>query len=155
VLFRSFGFLPAKSGQRQAALKTVSALPYALVFHEAPHRILESVADMTKVLGAERVLLIARELSKSFETLQRLPLNEAADWLRADPMRQKGEFTLIVSGATKKLIPDEAERLLRLFLAEDLSMKQASKLAAMLSGHGKNELYARALIIRGQSAEDK
>jgi 16S rRNA (cytidine1402-2'-O)-methyltransferase len=146
-----FGFLPAKSGQRQAALKTVSVLPYALVFYEAPHRILESVADMTSILGAERLLLIARELSKQFETLRRLPLGEAADWLAADPMRQKGEFSLIVSGATAASAPDESERLLRLFLAENLPVKQAAKLAATLSGHSKNELYARALaLLSGQ-----
>ncbi|MDR2366326.1 MAG: 16S rRNA (cytidine(1402)-2'-O)-methyltransferase [Zoogloeaceae bacterium] len=150
-----FGFLPAKSGQRQAALQTVATLPYALVFYEAPHRVLESVADMAAILGAERALLIAREISKTFETLHRLPLNKAVDWLRADPMRQKGEFTLIVSGATaKENAPETAERLLRLFLAEDLPIKQASKLAATLSGRNKNELYARALTIRGQSTEN-
>ncbi|MDR2625884.1 MAG: 16S rRNA (cytidine(1402)-2'-O)-methyltransferase [Zoogloeaceae bacterium] len=149
-----FGFLPSRSGPRRAALKTLAALPYALVFYEAPHRILESVADMTQELGAERTVLIARELSKQFETIQRLPLGEAADWLAADPMRQKGEFALIVSGATKAPPADEAKRLLRLFLAENLPMKQAAKLAATLSGHGKNELYAYALEIRGQRTED-
>ncbi|MDR1351208.1 MAG: 16S rRNA (cytidine(1402)-2'-O)-methyltransferase [Zoogloeaceae bacterium] len=147
-----FGFLPTRGGQRQAALKAVSTLPCALVFYEAPHRILESVTDMAKVLGATRALLIAREISKQFETLHRLPLGEAADWVAADPMRRKGEFTLVVSGATEVPPADEAERLLRLFLAENLPVKQAARLAATLSGCGKNELYAHALTLRNLCA---
>ncbi|MDR0736387.1 MAG: 16S rRNA (cytidine(1402)-2'-O)-methyltransferase [Zoogloeaceae bacterium] len=150
-----FGFLPSRSGQRRAALKTIASLSCALAFYEAPHRILESVADMYEELGAGRTLLIARELSKQFETLRRLPLGEAADWLAADPMRQKGEFTLIVSGATEERPANEGERLLRLFLAENLPVKQAARLAATLSGQGKNALYAQALtMIKEQKTED-
>ncbi|MDR0673309.1 MAG: 16S rRNA (cytidine(1402)-2'-O)-methyltransferase [Zoogloeaceae bacterium] len=149
-----FGFLPARSGQRRAALKTIAALPCALAFYEAPHRILESLTDMAEELGETRALLIAREISKQFETLQRLLLGEAAAWIAADPMRQKGEFTLIVSGATVSPA-DEGERLLRLFLAENLPIKQASKLAATLSGHSKNALYAQALEIRRQRTEQR
>ncbi|MDR3054861.1 MAG: 16S rRNA (cytidine(1402)-2'-O)-methyltransferase [Zoogloeaceae bacterium] len=146
-----YGFLPTKSGQRQKSLTEVATLPYALVFYEAPHRVLETVADMAATLGAERALVIARELTKCFESIHALPLGEALDWLQADPMRQKGEFVLIVSGAAKDPEADnngEAERILKLLLAEDLPVKQAAKLAAAITGAAKNALYARALELR-------
>jgi 16S rRNA (cytidine1402-2'-O)-methyltransferase len=143
-----YGFLPVKSGQRQKALADVAALPYALVFYEAPHRVLETVADMVITLGAERTLVIARELTKLFESIHTLPLGDALDWLQADPMRQKGEFVLIVSGAVEAGNDGEAERILKLLLAEDLPVKQAAKLTASITGAAKNALYARALELR-------
>ena len=143
-----YGFLPAKAGHRQKALAEVATLPYALVFYEAPHRVLESVADMSATLGAERTLVIARELTKQFETLHSLPLGEAFDWLTADAMRQKGEFVLIVSGAAVAGNDGEGERILKLLLAEDLPVKQAAKLAAAITGAAKNALYARALELK-------
>lgn len=143
-----YGFLPAKSGQRQKALAEVATLPYALVFYEAPHRVLESVADLSATLGAKRTLVIARELTKQFETIHSLPLGEALEWLTADAMRQKGEFVLIVSGAAAAGNDGEGERILKLLLAEDLPVKQAAKLAAAITGTSKNALYARALALK-------
>ncbi|MDR1888359.1 MAG: 16S rRNA (cytidine(1402)-2'-O)-methyltransferase [Zoogloeaceae bacterium] len=140
-----YGFLPAKPGQRQKALMEVATLPHALVFYEAPHRVLESVGDMVATLGAERTLVIARELTKQFESIHSLPLGAAAEWLAADPMRQKGEFVLIVSGAPVASDTHAAERILKLLLAENLPVKQAAKLAAAITGVAKNALYARAL----------
>jgi 16S rRNA (cytidine1402-2'-O)-methyltransferase len=143
-----YGFLPAKSGQRQAALAEVATLPHALVFYEAPHRVMASVADMAAVLGAERPLVIARELTKQFESIHSLSLGEAADWLAADSMRQKGEFVLIVSGASARTDTCDADRVLDLLLTENLPVKQAAKLAAAITGASKNALYARALELR-------
>ncbi|MCX8145977.1 MAG: 16S rRNA (cytidine(1402)-2'-O)-methyltransferase [Azovibrio sp.] len=145
-----YGFLPAKSGQRQKALAALQALPYALVFYEAPHRVLETVADLAAVLGGERTLVVARELTKLFESLHSLPLGEALAWFTADSNRQKGEFVLIVSGSPATQQDDgEAERVLRLLLAENLPVKQAARLAAAISGGSKNALYARALALKG------
>ncbi|MDR3323333.1 MAG: 16S rRNA (cytidine(1402)-2'-O)-methyltransferase [Zoogloeaceae bacterium] len=146
-----YGFLPAKSGQRQKALEGVYDAPYALVFYEAPHRVLDTVADMARVLGAARTLVIARELTKLFESLHSLPLGEALAWLTADANRQKGEFVLLVSGAcqTKAAETAEAERVLRLLLAENLPVKQAAKLSAAITGGNKNALYQRALAWKG------
>lgn len=145
-----YGFLPPKSGQRQKALAALQALPYALVFYEAPHRVLETVADLAAVLGGERTLVVARELTKLFESLHSLPLGEALAWFTADSNRQKGEFVLIVSGSPATQQDDgEAERVLRLLLAENLPVKQAARLAAAISGGSKNALYARALALKG------
>ena len=148
--FLFYGFLPAKSAARRTALEALRALPYALVFYEAPHRVTECVAALAEVLGGEREIVIARELTKLFEAIHRCRLDQAGAWLAADANRQRGEFVLIVSGATVEAaqgLPAEAERVLRLLLAE-LPLKQSAALAAAITGARKNELYARALELR-------
>jgi len=146
--FLFYGFLPERTAARRKALYGIARLPYALVFYEAPHRVVESVADLREVLGGTRRLVIARELTKLFETLHACTLAEAEAWLAADPNRQRGEFVLIVSGAqAEKGLPAEAERVLRLLLAE-LPLAQSAALAAAITGARKNELYERALALR-------
>ncbi len=145
--FLFYGFLPAKGGQRRQALEALREQPCALVFYEAPHRVLETVADMAAVFG-ERTLVIARELTKLFETVHSLPLAEGLAWLQADPNRQRGEFVLMVSGAGAAADSGEGERVLRLLLADGLPVKQAAKLASAITGAAKNALYDLALVIR-------
>ena len=82
--FLFYGFLPAKTKQREDELRALSGLPYALLFYEAPHRILETVESIARVLGNDRTLVLARELTKLFETIHSCPLGEAHDWLLAD-----------------------------------------------------------------------
>ena len=146
--FLFYGFLPAKTGQRRHALETLCSLPYALVFYEAPHRVIEAVEDLAAVLG-ERTLVIGRELTKLFETIHACPLAEAAAWIAADANRQKGEFVLMVSGATADADAAGAERVLGLLLDDGLPVKQAAKLAAAITGAAKNALYERALQLKG------
>ena len=140
------GFLPAKPGLRRKALDRLGALPYTLVFYEAPHRVVECVEDMSAVLGPERVLVIARELTKLFEQIHRCALGEAAAWLREDTDRQRGEFVLIAEGAAARSESAELdwERVLTTLLAE-LPLAHAVKLACKLTGAKKNAVYARAL----------
>lgn len=148
--FLFHGFLPAKAAARRSTLAALAGLPCALVFYEAPHRVTECVADLAATLGGGREIVIARELTKLFEAIHRCPLTEALAWLEADPNRQRGEFVLIVTGAQATLqegLPAEAERVLRLLLAE-LPLKQAAALAASITGARKNELYERALALR-------
>ncbi len=145
--FLFYGFLPSKGGQRRQALEALRDHPYALVFYEAPHRVLETVADMAAVFG-ERTLVIGRELTKLFETVHSLPLAEALDWLKADANRQRGEFVLMLSGAPADGDNGEGERVLKLLLADGLPVKQAAKLAAAITGAAKNALYERALALR-------
>ena len=146
--FLFYGFLPNKSAARCRELQDLDALPCTLVFYEAPHRILECVADLQSVFGGERQIVFAREITKLFESIHRCTLAGAMDWLHADANNQRGEFVLLVSGAVAKEGPDaEAEHVLALLLKE-LPLKQAVQLAVQITGAGKNELYQRALEIK-------
>jgi 16S rRNA (cytidine1402-2'-O)-methyltransferase len=142
------GYLPARHAERLAQLNELAGLPFALVFHEAPHRIVASVRDMAQALGARRRIVIARELTKRFESIVEIELGQAADWLEAGEDRRRGEFVLIVTGAE----PDrprqsEGEAMLRVLL-EALTVKQAVALAARITGAPRNELYALALRLK-------
>ena len=145
--FLFYGFLPSKGGQRRQILDDLREYPCALVFYEAPHRVLETVADLASVLG-ERTLVIGRELTKLFESIHSCPLGEALDWLKGDPNRQRGEFVLMVSGAPADADDGEGERVLKLLLADGLPVKQAAKLASVITGAAKNALYERALELK-------
>ena len=146
--FLFFGFLPAKAKQREDALRELSALPYSLVFYEAPHRIMETIDALAAVLGGERQLVVARELTKLFESIHACPLGEAPHWMREDANRQRGEFVLLVSGAPPVENTAEGERVLRLLLGDGLSVKQAARLASEISGVAKKRLYDLALTIK-------
>ncbi|BBE52192.1 Ribosomal RNA small subunit methyltransferase I [Ferriphaselus amnicola] len=147
--FLFYGFLPNKSSARSSALQALIEHPYSLVFYEAPHRILECVADLHAVFGGERELVLAREITKLFESIHRCKLADALDWLNSDPNKQRGEFVLLVSGATPQPegLSAEAERTLSLLL-EELPLKQAVQLATRITGLGRNELYQRALALK-------
>ena len=146
--FLLYGFLPAKAGQRQKELEALAALPYTLVFYEAPHRVLESVEALAIAFGPERTVVFARELTKLFETIHACPLGEALEWLQADANRQRGEFVLLVEGAPEDADDGAGERVLKLLLAEGLPVKQCAKLAAEITGASKNELYQKALALK-------
>ena len=145
--FLFYGFLPSKGGQRRQALEELRRQPCALVFYEAPHRVLETVVDLAAVLG-ERTLVIARELTKLFESIHSGPLTAAVAWLKEDPNRQRGEFVLLVSGAPDGADDGEGERVLRLLLADGLPVKQAARLASAITGAAKNVLYDLALALK-------
>jgi 16S rRNA (cytidine1402-2'-O)-methyltransferase len=147
--FLFYGFLPNKSAARLTVLQTLIEHPYTLVFYEAPHRILESVADLQTVFGDEREIVLARELTKLFENIHRCKLGEAMVWLNSDANNQRGEFVLLVTSAEVRLdkISGETEKTLRLLL-EELPLKQAVQLAVKITGANKNELYQRALEIK-------
>lgn len=147
--FLFYGFLPNKSAARRSALQPLAEHPYTLVFYEAPHRILECVADLQAVFGAEREIVFAREVTKLFESIHRCALGAALDWLNSDPNNQRGEFVLLVSGAEPQTegLDADAERTLSLLLNE-LPLKQAVQLAVQITGAHRNELYQRALALK-------
>jgi 16S rRNA (cytidine1402-2'-O)-methyltransferase len=140
------GFLPPKSGARKAQLQTLAALPCALVFYEAPHRIEEALADMVAVLDGSRLVTLARELTKKFETIVTLTLREAPDWLAADPNHIRGEFVVIVHppAAAAAMVDAEAMRVLDVLLGA-LPPTLAAKLASQITGRSKAELYKMTL----------
>lgn len=146
--FHFAGFLPARQAARRGAIEQLRALTVPFVLYESPHRIMECVADLAETLEPERDIVIARELTKVFEQIERLPLAQAKAWLEADPNRQRGEFVLIVAGApANEGLGAEAERVLGLLLAE-LPVKTAARLAAEITGAPRNALYARALELK-------
>jgi 16S rRNA (cytidine1402-2'-O)-methyltransferase len=137
------GFLPAKSGARRRALEALAAEPRTLAFYETPHRIEESLADMAAILGTERPATLARELTKTFETIHHATLGELARWVAGDPNQRKGEFVVLVEGAPQRGgegLDGETQRIATL-LAAELSVKQAASLAAQISGEKKNAIY--------------
>jgi 16S rRNA (cytidine1402-2'-O)-methyltransferase len=145
--FLFYGFLPARAGERRRELAALASCAAALVFFEAPHRILESVGDLARVLGAERGIVIARELTKLFEHIHHCPLGEAVEWLGAEDVRRKGEFVLVVEGAAPRAPGEETvQRALDALLAE-LPLKQAVSLAAKITGTRRNRVYEMALAM--------
>jgi 16S rRNA (cytidine1402-2'-O)-methyltransferase len=150
--FTFMGFLPAKTSHRCQVLAKIQDISHTHVFYESPHRILASVADMITVLGEERHIVVARELTKTFETIKAGSLAVVKDWLTADTNQQRGEFVVIVTGAPEtetKVMDTETDKLLQILLAE-LPIKKAAAMAAQLTSHKKKALYDRALQLQGK-----
>lgn len=145
------GFLPARSSGRRQRIEALAAEPRTWIIYEAPHRLLECLADLRYLLGGERQVVLAREISKTFETIRGLPLAELHDWVRDDPDQQRGECVLLVEGAP--VVSDDSEldsQTLRVLtvLLEELPVKQAAALAARITGVKKNRLYQQALTMQ-------
>jgi 16S rRNA (cytidine1402-2'-O)-methyltransferase len=149
--FHFHGFLPAKAAQRETVLTSLRATAATLVFYEAPHRIADTVAALAIVFEPTREIVFARELTKLFEEIHRCTVADAVAWVAADAHRQRGEFVLLVAGATVERDRDEveAERVLKILLAE-CPVKQAATLAAHITGQKKNALYDLALRLKQQ-----
>jgi 16S rRNA (cytidine1402-2'-O)-methyltransferase len=148
--FTFIGFLPASGGARKKVLQALALHPYTLVFYEAPHRIIESIADMAAGFGAERNIVIARELTKTFETIHKCSLADAVKWLENDSNQQRGEFVLLLEAPPIKAfegIAEDEKRVLKALLA-DLPLKQAVKLTAEITGAKKNMIYEFALTLK-------
>ena len=147
--FRFEGFLPAKQAARRQRLASLSKEAVTLVFYESSHRIVESLADLAACLGAEREAVVARELTKVFETVSSGSLGELSRQLAADARQQKGEFVVLVRGAVvdPAVLDEQARRTLGLLL-EELPLKKAAALAARITGVSKNRLYEYGLTIR-------
>ena len=152
--FYFVGFLPAKAKQRENMLHTLRTVSATLVFYEAPHRILDCAAALAAAFEPTRQVVFARELTKMFEEIHRCPLSEAVAWISADPHREKGEFVVLLEGATAAQDAEEAEaeRILAILLAE-CSVKQAANLTAQITGRKKNALYDRALQMKDEAGE--
>ncbi|EWG98671.1 16S rRNA (cytidine(1402)-2'-O)-methyltransferase [Halomonas sp. BC04] len=145
------GFLPAKGGARRGRLEGLAAREETLVFYESPHRIRDTLADIAGVLGVRR-LVLARELTKAFETF----LDGSAEALLArmeeDPDQARGEFVIMIAGAEPRDAPEvgdvEADALLCALLAEDVGVKQAAAVASRLLGGPKKGWYGRAQALK-------
>jgi 16S rRNA (cytidine1402-2'-O)-methyltransferase len=142
------GFLPAKASGRRQRLQALAAEPRTWMLYEAPHRLLECLEDMRDILGPERQVVLARELTKTFETIRGAPVGELVEWVRSDSDQQRGECVLVVEAVPARDeeagLDPEAERVLDVLLKE-LPVKQAAALAAKITGQKKNRLYQLAL----------
>jgi len=146
------GFLPARAAARRQRLESLIAEPRTVIFYEAPHRLLDTLSDMVELYGAERLTVLARELTKTFETLYRAPLGELLEFVRSDANQQRGEIVLLLHGAdapAADVLPEAAARTAEL-LAAELPIKRAAALAAAISGARKNLIYDY-LIKRGKA----
>ena len=141
------GFLPAKTSGRKQYFASVKNEERTLVVYESPHRILESLKDLQNELGEGKEIVVARELTKTFETFLRGTVASILATMEADSNQQRGEFVVMIRGALakKKLdVPQDAIDLVVL-LSEELPMKKAAALAAKHTGFKKNQLYQLAL----------
>ncbi|MGB6977549.1 MAG: 16S rRNA (cytidine(1402)-2'-O)-methyltransferase [Gammaproteobacteria bacterium] len=142
------GFLPAQSSARLRHLQELVTETRTLIFYETPHRIVAMLQDALNVFGAERHTVLAKELTKVFETIHAAPLGELLDWLQQDENRRRGEFVVLVAGAAESPALQQAAlptgQLLAILLAE-LSLKQAVKIASQITGLKKNYVYELAL----------
>ncbi|OGA14853.1 MAG: 16S rRNA (cytidine(1402)-2'-O)-methyltransferase [Betaproteobacteria bacterium RIFCSPLOWO2_02_FULL_66_14] len=143
------GFLPSTAGARRKALSGLDE-SHPVVFFEAPHRVAAAVADLAARFGPDREIVIAREITKKFEEIVRLPLGAASAWLASGPHRQQGEFVLVLGPGAKAAGDAIAEgRRVLAVLLEALPASDAARLAARISGAPRRELYRFALERKG------
>ncbi|ENG1094286.1 16S rRNA (cytidine(1402)-2'-O)-methyltransferase [Yersinia enterocolitica] len=141
------GFLPAKTKGRKDTLQALIEEPRTLIFYESTHRLLESLQDMVTVLGPQRYVVLARELTKTWESIHGAPVGELLAWVQEEETRRRGEMVLIVEGHKVQVddaLPAAALRTLAL-LQKELPLKKAAALAAEIHGVKKNSLYKYAL----------
>lgn len=141
------GFLPAKPQQRRKTLAELVAEPRTLVFYESPHRIVATLQDLQEVFGAERKMVLARELTKQFETYLSGSIAEVAAQVNVDANQQRGEFVLMLSGAPATEQQADVQTGLRTLqlLRAHMPLKKAAACAAEIHGLRKNQLYQLAL----------
>lgn len=148
--FAFLGFLPQQPKARRERLAAFAGLPAALVLYEAPHRVRATIADLAAALGPARMLVVGREITKTFETIARMALGDAEAWLAGDPNRERGEFVLIVDAMPPgerdpgDMLSPDAQRWLTALLAE-LPPARAARVVAAVTGIKRDAVYAYAL----------
>jgi 16S rRNA (cytidine1402-2'-O)-methyltransferase len=144
------GFLPSRQAARRQRLQSLATATATLVFYESSHRICDSLRDMADCLGGARAATVARELTKTFETILHDTLDGLVERVGADADQQKGEFVVLVQGAPARepsMIDETAMQMLAVLLSE-LPLKQAAGLAARITGLSKNALYEQGLKLK-------
>jgi len=145
------GFLPASSVSRKNRLAKLKSETRTLIFYEAPHRIEECIKDLGEIFGENREVTLARELTKTYETIYKSNLKNLYDFIRNNPNQSKGECVIIVKGSSPEEIEQhnlEQAKKLVLILLENMPLKKAVKITAELLSVSKNELYSEALKLK-------
>jgi 16S rRNA (cytidine1402-2'-O)-methyltransferase len=143
-MFTFAGFLPAKKAARQQKMQSMAILQHTLVFYESTHWIIACIADIATVYGEDTEIILAKELTKTFERFITGRSSLVQQWLLQDKNHLKGEFVLIIPPRKVAEKNQDEDNILTVLLA-DLPLKQAVKITAKLTGKNKNELYKRAL----------
>ncbi|MDP2559625.1 16S rRNA (cytidine(1402)-2'-O)-methyltransferase [Psychrobium sp. 1_MG-2023] len=142
------GFLPAKSAGRISQLTALQSETRTMVFYESPRRICDTINEMRDVFGEERHIVLARELTKTFETIHGAPASDLLEWLNSDENNRRGEMVVMVSGYkedSEQIAPEVIDALK--LLATELPLKKAAALVAKLYNQKKNALYKYGLSI--------
>ncbi|HED4413673.1 TPA: 16S rRNA (cytidine(1402)-2'-O)-methyltransferase [Pasteurella multocida] len=141
------GFLPAKSKARCDKLQNLAEEERTLIFYESTHRILDTLADIEKMLGAERYVVLAREITKTWETIVGDNVANLRQWLGEDPNRTKGEMVLIIEGKVKQETDEINPKALKALelISQSLPLKKAAAIVAEIYGYKKNALYQYGL----------
>ncbi|PRD38212.1 UNVERIFIED_CONTAM: rsmI [Trichonephila clavipes] len=145
--FQFIGFLAPKSNQRQTQLAAVPTAAGTIICYDTARRILDTLQDVVAVFGPERQVVLAKELTKTFEHFACGTAADITTWLTEDPQRCQGEMVLMIAPAPAKAdeaVSEEVQRTLKILLAE-LPLKQAAALAAQIHNEKKNALYQLAL----------
>lgn len=143
------GFLPAKTKARLDRLQLLENEMRTIIFYAAPHRILDVLIDMQTIFGTEREIVIARELTKMFETIHAGKLAEIVEWVKQDSNQQRGEFVVLVEGAQQVKEQVAYQKLLEILIAENVPVKQAVDIVVKVTSEKKNKVYELALQIKG------
>ncbi len=142
------GFPPAKRTARQNYLRALQPEPRTLVFYVSCHRIVDTLEDMLLVFGASRQAVLARELTKTYETIHRAQLQELVEWVSNDANQHKGEMVVLIEGAGQQPVDEQQVHGLLQALVDELPVKQAARIASRVTGMNRNDLYARALDLK-------
>ncbi|MFO9100603.1 16S rRNA (cytidine(1402)-2'-O)-methyltransferase [Legionella pneumophila] len=145
--FAFLGFFPAKQSARKHALESSRSLPYTIVFYESTHRIIDCLNDIAEIYGQDYELVLAKEITKTFERFVSGKIKEIKDWLLSEPGHIKGEFVLIFPPRSTNKDLNSHEELLKILL-EELPLKQAVAIACRLTNANKNQLYEEALKLK-------
>lgn len=148
--FHFAGFPPARSAARIHFFEALQNIKASIIFYESSHRIEKSIADMCEVFGRERPALFAREISKTFETIKKANLHDLEAWVKNDENQRKGEFVVIVQGGEEASEMEVSLNHILNVLLDELPLKQASQLAAKITGLKKNMVYQTALDMKAK-----
>ena len=151
------GFLPVKTVALEQYFEKIKHETRTIVFYESVHRIVKTVEAMEKVIGANRVVVMAREITKSFETVVQDTVSNLLVFLKNNPVQQKGEFVVILQGDILKenelSADDEKIKSLLTTLLSELSLKQAVSLACKITDGNRKKIYALALTLKNVDIE--
>ena len=143
------GFLPSTAKARRELLASTAKIDAALVVYEAPHRVRATVEELRDALGGDRTLVVAREITKKFETISVVKLAEASPWLAEDPNRERGEFVLLVDAPIERIRGTAIDaRELLMALIDELPASRAARVAAAVTGLPRDALYAHAVELK-------